>query len=316
MAKKCVVLDDYQGVALASAEWSVLSDDVEIVVFDRHLGDEDAVVDAVADAEIVVIMRERTPFPASLLARLPKLELLVTSGMRNASVDLAAAGAHGVTVCGTSSTSTAPGELTWALILALARHLVVENTGLRANGPWQRTLGVDLAGRTLGLLGYGKIGRKVAAVGRAFDMDVVAWSPHLTEERADGARLARSLEELAAVSDVLSIHLVLAGSTRGLVDADVLARMKPSALLVNTSRAGIVDQDALIAALRDGRIAGAGLDVFDAEPLPAAHPFRTLPTVLATPHLGYVTQGNYTTYFGQIVEDIAAFLAGQPIRTL
>jgi phosphoglycerate dehydrogenase-like enzyme len=316
MAKKCVVLDDYQGVALASAEWSVLSDDVEIVVFDRHLGDEDAVVDAVADAEIVVIMRERTPFPASLLARLPKLELLVTSGMRNASVDLAAAGAHGVTVCGTSSTSTAPGELTWALILALARHLVVENTGLRANGPWQRTLGVDLAGRTLGLLGYGKIGRKVAAVGRAFDMDVVAWSPHLTEERADGARLARSLEELAAVSDVLSIHLVLAGSTRGLVDADVLARMKPSALLVNTSRAGIVDQDALIAALRDGRIAGAGLDVFDAEPLPADHPFRTLPTVLATPHLGYVTQGNYTTYFGQIVEDIAAFLAGQPIRTL
>jgi phosphoglycerate dehydrogenase-like enzyme len=316
MRKKCVVLDDYQGVALASADWSVLAGDVEIVVFDRHLGDEDAVAEALADAEIVVIMRERTPFPASLLARLPKLELLITSGMRNASVDLAAAGEYGVTVCGTSSTSTAPGELTWALILGLARHLVAENTGLRANGPWQQTLGVDLAGRTLGLLGYGRIGRKVAAVGRAFDMDIVAWSPNLTEERADGARLAGSLDELAEVSDVLSIHLVLAGPTRGLVDADVLGRMKPSALLVNTSRAGIVDQDALIAALRERRIAGAGLDVFEAEPLPADHPFRTLPTVLATPHLGYVTQGNYTMYFAQIVEDITAFLAGQPIRTL
>jgi phosphoglycerate dehydrogenase-like enzyme len=316
MPKKCVVLDDYQGVALSCADWSVLAEDVDVVVLDRHLGGEDAVVDALADAEIVVIMRERTPFPASLFARLPKLELLVTSGMRNASIDLAAAGQHGVTVCGTASTSTAPGELTWALILGLARHLVTENTGLRANGPWQRTLGTDLAGRTLGLLGYGKIGRKVAAVGRAFDMDIVAWSPNLTEERAEGARRAGSLQELAEVSDILSIHLVLAGSTRGLVDADVLGRMKPSALLVNTSRAGIVDQDALIAALREGRLAGAGLDVFDAEPLPADHPFRTLPTVLATPHLGYVTRGNYTKYFGQIVEDIAAFLAGEPIRTL
>ena len=316
MPKKCVVLDDYQGVALSCADWSVLGDRVELVVFDRHLGGEDAVAEALADAEIVVIMRERTPFPASLLARLPKLELLVTSGMRNASVDLAAAQQHGVTVCGTASTSTAPGELTWALILGLARHLVEENTGLRANGPWQRTLGTDLAGHTLGLLGYGKIGRQVAAVGRAFGMDVVAWSPHLTEDRAVGARLAGSLHELAEVSDVLSIHLVLADSTRGLVDADVLGRMKPSALLVNTSRAGIVDQDALIAAVREGRIAGAGLDVFDAEPLPADHPFRTLPTVLATPHLGYVTRGNYAKYFGQIVEDIAAFLAGEPIRTL
>jgi phosphoglycerate dehydrogenase-like enzyme len=316
VAKKCVVLDDYQGVARSSADWSVLDDDVELIVFDRHLDGEDAVADALAEAEIVVIMRERTPFPASLLARLPKLELLVTSGMRNGSVDLAAAQRHGVTVCGTASTSTAPGELTWALILGLARHLVTENTGLRANGPWQRTLGTDLAGRTLGLLGYGKIGQKVAAVGRAFDMDVVAWSPNLTEDRAAGARLAGSLPELAEVSDILSIHLVLSGSTRGLVDADVLGRLKPSALLINTSRAGIVDQDALIAALRDGRIAGAGLDVFDTEPLPADHPFRTLPNVLATPHLGYVTQGNYTTYFGQIVEDIAAFLAGQPIRTL
>ncbi|TDQ00237.1 D-2-hydroxyacid dehydrogenase family protein [Labedaea rhizosphaerae] len=316
MAKKCVVLDDYQGVALSSADWSVLGDDVELVVFDRHLEGEDAVADALADAEIVVIMRERTPFPASLLARLPKLELLVTSGMRNGSVDLVAAQRQGVTVCGTASTSTAPGELTWALILGLARHLVTENAGMRANGPWQRTVGTDLAGRTLGLLGYGKIGQKVAAVGRGFDMDVVAWSPNLTEDRTVGARLAGSLHELAEVSDVLSIHLVLAGSTRGLVGADVLGRMKRSALLINTSRAGVVDQDALIAALRDERIAGAGLDVFDTEPLPADHPFRTLPNVLATPHLGYVTRGNYTTYFGQIVEDIAAFLAGQPIRTL
>src|ERR1044072_6817056 len=252
MTKKCVVRDDYQGVALGSADWSVLADGVDVVTLDRHLPDEDAVVDALDDAEIVVIMRERPPFRASLLARLPKLELLVTSGMRNASIDLAAAAEHGVTVCGTTSTSTAPGELTWALILGLARHVVAESAGLRANGPWQRTVGTDLAGRTLGLLGYGKIGRKVAAVAVAFGMDVGAWSPTPPAERAEDARLAGSLAELAEVSDVLSIHLVLAGSTRGLVDADVLGKLKTSALLVNTSRAALVDQDALISGLRGG----------------------------------------------------------------
>ncbi|WP_432001842.1 D-2-hydroxyacid dehydrogenase family protein [Streptomyces sioyaensis] len=273
---------------------------------------------AIGDCEIVVAMRERTPFPASLLARLPRLRLLITSGMRNAAIDLEAAARNGVTVCGTASNTEPPVELTWALILGLARNLVTENAAIRADGPWQSTLGADLHGRTLGLLGLGKIGTRVARIGQAFGMNVTAWSRNLTAERAAeaGVRLAAGKEELLETSDFVSVHLVLGDRTRGLLGADELRRMRPTAYLVNTSRAAVVDQPALLRALRENWIAGAGLDVFDQEPLPAGHPLRTLPNVLALPHLGYVTRRNYAGYFQQAVEDITAFLAGSPIREL
>ncbi|SEH00333.1 Phosphoglycerate dehydrogenase [Nonomuraea solani] len=310
---RCAVLDDYQGVALGLADWSR----VRATSFREHFTGLDDLVAAIHDCEIVVIMRERTPFTAEVFARLPSLRLLITSGARNAAIDLAAARAHGVTVCGTASGSAPPVELTWALILGLTRHLLPEATAFRSDGPWQSTIGGDLHGRTLGLLGLGKIGSRMAVIGRAFGMDVVAWSEHLTEERAleCGARLV-SKDALLAESDVVSVHLVLSDRTRGLVGERELSLMKPAAYLVNTSRAAIVDQDALVSALRAGRIAGAGLDVFEVEPLPAGHAFRTLPNVLATPHLGYVTELNYRTYFREAVEDIDAFLAGAPIRVI
>ena len=314
---RCVVLDDYQGVATTYADWSAL-DRVETTTIREHLRDERAVVAAVADAEIVVVMRERTPFPARLLARLPRLRLLVTSGMRNAALDVAAANGRGVVVCGTPSSPTPPVELTWALVLGLARQLVPESLALRAGGPWQSSVGRDLAGSTLGVVGLGKIGSRVAAVGQAFGMDVVAWSQHLTDERAAEARVRRAerLPDLLAQSDVVTLHLVLSDRTRGLVGADELAVMRRSAYLVNTARAGLVDTSALVAALVAGGIAGAGLDVYDEEPLPAAHLLRTLPNVLATPHLGYVTEANYRAFFTGAVEDIAAWQAGHPIRRL
>lgn len=318
MVLKCAVLDDYQHAATRFADWTELGDQVELTVFPDHLTGEDALAQRLAGFDVVMLMRERTPFPASLLARLPRLKLLVTTGMRNAAVDLEAARAQGMIVCGTESNSAPPAELTWALILGLARHLVPEATALRNRGPWQHTVGTDLQGATLGLLGLGKIGSQVARVGNAFGMEVIAWSSNLTADRAEasGARLAASKEELLAVSDVVSIHLVLSDRTRGLLGAGELALMKPTACLVNTSRAAIVDQTALLDALTQERIAGAGLDVFEEEPLPASSPFRELPNVLATPHLGYVTERNYGTFFPQVVEDISAFLAGSPVRML
>ncbi|MFI7467840.1 D-2-hydroxyacid dehydrogenase family protein [Nonomuraea sp. NPDC049646] len=310
---RCAVLDDYQGVALGLADWSR----VRATSFRAHFTSQDELVAALADFEIVVVMRERTPFGAELFERLPRLRLLITTGMRNASVDLDAARARGVTVCGTGSAATPPAELTWALILGLARHLVPEATAMRSDGPWQSTVGMDLHGGTLGLLGLGKIGAQMARIGQAFGMDVIAWSQNLTAARAGelGVR-AVAKEELFAESDVVSVHLVLSERTRGLVGARELALMRPSAYLVNTSRAAIVDQAALASALREGLIAGAGLDVFETEPLPAGHELRKLPNVLATPHLGYVTGGNYETYFRDAVQDIDAFLAGAPIRVL
>ncbi|MBR7674038.1 D-2-hydroxyacid dehydrogenase family protein [Streptomyces daliensis] len=319
MTLHCAVLDDYQGVARSLADWSSgLGDAVEVRTVREHIADHDRLVEEIGDCEIVVIMRERTPFPEELFARLPRLRLLVTSGMRNASVDLAAADRHGVTVCGTGSGSEAPVELTWALLLGLARGLVQENTALREGGPWQSTVGADLHGKRLGLLGLGKIGGKVARVGQAFGMDVAAWSQNLTEERAAdvGARRVETKEELLETSDFVSVHLVLGDRTRGLLGAAELRRMRPTAYLVNTSRAAIVDQDALAEALRDGWIAGAGVDVFEEEPLPVDHPYRSLPNLLATPHIGYVTRRNYEGYFREAVEDIAAWLAGEPVRRL
>ncbi|MFJ8361603.1 D-2-hydroxyacid dehydrogenase family protein [Streptomyces sp. NPDC093984] len=318
MRLRCAVLDDFQQIATTVADWSPIGDRVEVVSFAEHFADEDALATALAEFDIVVTLRERVPFPGSLFARLPRLRLLVASGMRNSVIDHAAAEAHGVTVCGTESSGTPPVELTWALLLGLARGIVEENNALRHGGPWQSTVGADLHGRRLGLLGLGRIGSRVARVGLAFGMEVAAWSQNLTKERAEevGVELAGSKEELLAASDFVSVHLALGDRTRGLVGARELALMKPTAYLINTSRAAIVDQDALLAALHEGRIAGAGVDVFDVEPLPADHPMRTAPRLLATPHLGYVSRDNYATYYGQAVEDIQAYLAGKPVRRL
>ncbi|MFF8275377.1 D-2-hydroxyacid dehydrogenase family protein [Streptomyces lateritius] len=318
MKLSCAVLDDYQGVALTSADWTPLADRVGVRVLREHLTDRDALVAAVEHCEILVVMRERTPLDAELLKRLPRLRLLITSGMRNASIDVAAAAGLGITVCGTDSRPEPPAELTWALILGLARQVPAEARALREGGPWQSTVGMDLAGRTLGVVGLGKIGGRVARVGLAFGMDVLAWSPNLTDERAaeHGVRRAASKSELLESADVVSLHMVLSDRTRGLIGPADLRAMRPSAYLVNTSRAGLIDGEALLRALREGWIAGAGLDVFDTEPLPADDPLRTLPNVLALPHLGYVTEGNYGRYFGQAVEDIEAFLAGTPVRVL
>ncbi|MFF8397269.1 D-2-hydroxyacid dehydrogenase family protein [Streptomyces sp. NPDC016172] len=318
MRLRCAVLDDFQQVATEVADWSVVADDVEVVAFDRHIEGEDDLAAALAGFDIVVTLRERVPFPGSLIARLPRLKLIVASGMRNSVIDYAAAEAHGVTVCGTASSSTPPVELTWALLLGLARGIVEESSALRSGGPWQSTVGADLHGRRLGLLGLGKIGSRVAQVGLAFGMHVSAWSQNLTRERADevGAELAPSKEELLASSDFVSVHLALGDRTRGLLGPAELALLKPTAYLINTSRAAIVDQDALLGALHAGRIAGAGVDVFDIEPLPAGHPMRRAPRLLATPHLGYVSRANYETYYGQAVENIRAFLTGSPVRLL
>jgi phosphoglycerate dehydrogenase-like enzyme len=314
---RCVILDDYQDVARTYADWSALPG-VTVEAVTEHVADHDRLVEILTGAEIVVVMRERTPMPRELLERLPDLRLLVTTGQRNASIDLVAARDHGVVVCGTDSSPHPPGELTWALILGLARHVVREDTAFHADGPWQSTVGQQLHGSTLGLVGLGRIGTQVAAVARAFGMDVVAWSPHLTEERAAeaGARLAPSLRDLMSGSDWVSMHMVLSDTTRGLVGRDEIAAMRPTAYLVNTSRAGLVDTDALLAALEDGRIAGAGLDVFDVEPVPAGDRLRRLDNVLATPHIGYVVDANYRRFYTQAVEDVAAWLAGDPVRVL
>lgn len=313
---RCVILDDYQGVATVYADWSRLPE-VSLSVVREHLATEDEVVARLQGATIVVVMRERTPLTTALLARLPDLRLVVTTGMRNASIDLEACRRRGITVCGTGSHKAPPAELTWALVLGLARAIVPEATAFRAGGPWQTTVGVDLAGSTLGLLGLGSIGSRVAAVARAFEMDVAAWSPHLTRERAEqaGARLV-TRDELFAGSDIVSVHLVLSEATRGIVGPAQLAAMRRTAFLVNTSRAGLVDTAALLESLRAGHIAGAGLDVFDEEPAPLDDELRSLPNVLATPHLGYVTEGNYRTYFTEAVEDIVAWLAGRPVRVI
>ncbi|MBE1445483.1 D-2-hydroxyacid dehydrogenase family protein [Paenibacillus sp. OAS669] len=318
MKLRCAILDDYQNAALDLADWSSLQDKVELTVFTEHMSHEDEVAEAIRDYDIVVIMRERTPFPKSLFARLPRLKLLVTTGMRNASIDLAAAASHGVVVCGTAGKPEPTTELTWALILGLARHIPQEYNALRTNGPWQITIGADLGGKRLGLLGLGKIGSRVARIGQAFGMEVAAWSQNLTQERAEecGVRLAGSKEELLETSDFVSVHLVLSERTRGLIGAGELCRMKPTSYLINTSRAHIVDQQALIEALQNRWIAGAGVDVYDIEPLPKDHMFRTLPHVLTTPHLGYVSEGNYRIFYRDAVEDIHAFLNGSPIRTL
>ncbi|WP_339301067.1 D-2-hydroxyacid dehydrogenase family protein [Paenibacillus sp. FSL R5-0623] len=315
---RCAVLDDYQNVALTSADWGPLMDQVEIQTFNNYMGSEDKVIQELQDFDIVVLMRERTPFPEKVISQLPRLKLLITSGMRNASIDLKAAEKNGIIVCGTEGSSNPPTELTWALILGLSRQLVTENNALRSNRNWQSTVGLDLHGRTLGLIGLGKIGTRMAEIAQAFGMNVMAWSENLTQEKAEkhGVTWSETKEQLLAQSDIVSIHLVLSDRTRNLIGQAEFQLMKSSALLINTSRAGIVDQEAMVEALQRGVIAGAGLDVYEQEPLPVNHVMRTLPNVLATPHLGYVTRGNYEIYYNHTVENIAMFLKGTPIRQL
>ena len=313
---RVAILDDYQGVALRMADWGRLPAGTDVVVFPDHLADPGAVAARLAEFDVVMAMRERTPFPRALLERLPRLRLLVTSGMRNAAIDLAAATERGILVCGTGGLPYPTAELAWALILALFRRVPAEDRATRA-GHWQQSVGLGINGKTLGVLGLGTLGSRVARVGRAFEMDVIAWSQNLTARRAAevGATLVAK-DELLGRSDIVTIHLVLGDRTRELLGARELALMKPSAYLVNTSRGPIVDEAALVRALRAGTIAGAGLDVFDEEPLPLGHPLRQLPNTVITPHLGYVTEETYRIFFGQAVEDIEAFLRGAPVRVL
>ena len=311
---RIVVLDDYQQAAADFADWDGLGAEVEFVP--RPIRDDDDLVAVLTGAEVVVAMRERTPFTADRLARLPDLRLLVTTGRVNASIDAAAARAQGIVVCGTESTTSATPELTWGLILSVLRSIPVEDASVR-NGGWQQTVGGDLDGHRLGVVGLGRLGTKVARVGQAFGMDVVAWSQNLDAERASGLGVrAVSKEELLSTSDVLTIHYKLSDRSRGLISTAELEMMKPNAVLVNTSRAGLVDTDAVIAALDSGRIRGAGLDVHDLEPLPVDHRLRSTPRTVLTPHLGYVTEGTYRIFFTQAVENIAAWAKGQPIRVL
>lgn len=311
------VLDDYQGVALGSADWVPVTERAEVVVFSDHLADEAALAERLQDFDVVVLMRERTPFPRSLFKRLPKLRLLVTTGARNASVDAQAAADAGVTYCGTGGLGYPTAELTWGLILALVRRIAAEDAAVRS-GRWQTTVGEGLQGKTLGVIGLGRLGSQVASVGLAFGMSVVAWSENLTRERTDevGVELASSKAELLERSEVVTIHLVLSDRTRGLIGAAELGQMRESAYLVNTSRGPIVDEGALVEALRSGAIAGAGIDVFETEPLPAGHPLLSLENVVLTPHVGYVTRETYEVFYGEAVEDIVAFLDGSPVRVI
>lgn len=313
---RIAVLDDYQNVALKMADWSQVSAQAAVVVFDDHLADSGAVAERLRGFEIVCAMRERTPFPRALIETLSDLKLLITTGPRNASIDVGAANEHGITVCHTASHPTGTPELTWALILALARHVPLESTNVR-EGRWQTTIGTDLAGKTLGIMGLGRLGSRVAQVAAAFGMTIIAWSQNLTDDRAAECGAMRvGKEELLAQSDFVTVHLVLSDRTQGLIGPNELRRMKPSACLINTSRGPIVEEAALIQAIGQGIIAGAGLDVYDTEPLPSDHPYRTLPNVILTPHIGYVTEDSYRMFFGGIVENLEAWLAGQPIRIL
>ena len=313
---RVAILDDYQGVARRMADWTDLPAGTELQVFADHLKDIGEVAARLADFDAVVAMRERTAFPRALLEKLPRLKLLVTTGMRNASIDVAAAVERGVVVCGTSGLGYPTAELTWGLILALLRRIPTEDRATR-EGQWQVSCGLGLNGKTLGVIGLGNLGSRVARVGRAFEMDVLAWSQNLTAARAAevGATLV-SKDELLARSDVVSIHLVLGDRTRGLLGARELSLMKRTAHLVNTSRGPIVEEAALVAALRSGTIAGAGLDVYDDEPLTLDHPLRHLPNTVITPHLGYVTEEGYKIFYGHALEDVKAWLAGQPVRVI
>ena len=314
---RCAILDDYQNVALSAADWSKVSGDLEIKVFNAHLGAADKVIATLQGFDIVCAMRERTAFPRDVIEKLPQLKLLITTGMRNASIDVAAAKARGIVVCGTPAVGSPTSGIAIGLMLELTRRIGYENARMKAGVPWQTTIGLDLEGLTLGVLGLGKLGARTARIAQAFGMKVIAWSQNLTPEKCQEAGVAyASKEDLFRQADIVTIHLVLSQRTRGLVGAKELALMKPSAYIINTSRGPIIEEAALLAALRGKTIAGAGLDVFDVEPLPVEHPLRKMDNVVLTPHLGYVAIQNYRAYFAGIVDDIRAFLDGKPVRVI
>jgi len=325
---RVAILDDYQQVSMASTDWSAVRSLAEIDVFAEHIARTEALVSALEPYDVIVAMRERTFFDAARLGQLPRLRLLVTTGMSNTSIDLAATAARGVTVCGTGGVASATAELTWGLILALLRHIPEEDRRLKlagraggaalgVSGGWQQTVGTGLDGKRLGVVGLGNQGRRVAEIGRAFGMKVAAWSQNLDPDVAKKAHAKPvSKEELFSSSDVVTLHYKLSPRSVGLVGAAELALMKPSAYLVNTSRGPLVDSAALLAALRSGSIAGAALDVYDTEPLPLWDPLRSAPNVVLTPHLGYVTEETYRVFYGDAAEDIVAFAKGAPVRVL
>lgn len=318
-ALRCAILDDYQKTAFAMADWSGLSGRVDLDSFGEYIDGKDALTERLSGHDIVVAMRERTAFDAGLLDRLPKLKLIITTGMGNAAIDMKAAAERGITVAGTRGSVGPAAELTWGLLLALMRNIPAEVANFRDDGErWQRSIGVDLKGKTLGVAGIGKLGQIVAGYGRAFGMNVLGWSRSNTPERsaALGIGFAASLDKLLAASDVVTLHLTLTPETKGIIGRREIGLMKKSAVIVNTSRGPLIDEAALIESLNNGALAGAALDVFDREPLPAGHPFRRLANVIATPHLGYVTKETYRIYYGDAVEAISAWVAGHPIRVL
>jgi phosphoglycerate dehydrogenase-like enzyme len=314
---RAAILDDYQNVSKTFADWSRISKDVEIEVFNRPFASQDETIKALQGFAIIVGMRERTPFPRKVVEALPDLRLLITTGARNNSFDIKACTERGITICGTGAAGSPTTGIAFGLMLELTRRIGFENTQLKGGVPWQTTIGRDLEGLTLGILGLGKLGQRSAAVGKAFGMKIVAWSQNLTEEKAKaaGADLV-SKDDLFRNSDFVTIHVVLSDRSRGLVGARELGLMKPTSYLINTSRGPIVDEKALIEALKTKSIGGAGLDVFDVEPLPIDHPFRKMDNVVITPHLGYVSEQNYRKYFPDVVEDIRAWLDGKPVRVI
>lgn len=317
MQQRLAILDDYQDVAHGFADWSALeSDGVTVTSYREPFTSRDALVSALSGVTIIVAMRERTAFPREVLEKLPALRLLVTTGMANASIDVAAAADLGITVCGTPGSPTAAPEMTWALLLSLARNIPAEDASLRA-GTWQTTVGFELAGKTLGIVGLGKIGRRIAGYGQAFGMDVLAWSQNLTKEAAAeaGARMV-SKEDLFRNSDVATLHLRLSPRSEGIVGEPELRLLGPDGILVNTARGPLVDQDALVRALSEGWIGGAAVDVFDQEPLQAGHPLLTAPNTVLSPHLGYVTRESYREFYGGALEDVRAWLAGNAVRVI
>jgi phosphoglycerate dehydrogenase-like enzyme len=314
---RCAILDDYFNIALNVADWARIADRVDVTVFNHHFPSEAAATSALKDFEIVCAMRERTPFPRALIAELPKLKLLLTSGMRNAAIDMEAAKERGIVVCGTQWSQDPTAPLTMGLILELTRGIGRENARMHAGELWQTFPGIEIEGRTLGIVGLGKLGSKIAGLAKAFGMKVIAWSPNLTPERAKEVGVGyASKEELFSTADIITIHVVLSQRSRGLVSRDDLARMKPSAYLVNTSRGPIVDEQALLEALQQKRIAGAGVDVFSVEPLPLDHPFRKLDNMVITPHLGYVSVDALRAHYGQMVDTIDAWFKGERPRRL
>lgn len=314
---RCAILDDYLDLALTVADWSKISDRVDVSVFNEPFASQTAAASALKDFEIVCAMRERTPFPRALLAELPKLKLLLTSGMRNAAIDTEAAKERGVVLCGTQWSQDPTAALTMGLILELTRGIGRENARMHAGEPWQKFAGVEIEGKTLGVVGLGKLGSKMAGLGKAFGMKVIAWSPNLTPERCKEVGVAYAgKDELFSTADVVTIHMVLSQRSRGLVGREDLARMKRTAYLVNTSRGPIVDEAALLETLQQKKIAGAGVDVFPVEPLPVDHPFRKLDNMVLTPHLGYVSVDALRCHYGQMVDAIDGWFKGEPPRRL